>query len=58
MQLQGDEKSFKKSVKILGFYMKILVVFVKDYKEVFEDCVTDLFNLMLDILKYVCNSVL
>ncbi|XP_041369472.1 uncharacterized protein C1orf112 homolog [Gigantopelta aegis] len=51
VQSQGDEKAFKKSVKILGFYMKILVVFVKDYKEFSGVCVTEVFNLMLDILK-------
>ncbi|KAK2142952.1 hypothetical protein LSH36_892g00000 [Paralvinella palmiformis] len=46
---QSDEKTFTKTIKVLGFQMKVLVAIVKEYECVLADCIADIISLMLNI---------
>ncbi|XP_022322195.2 FIGNL1-interacting regulator of recombination and mitosis-like isoform X2 [Crassostrea virginica] len=44
---QGDEKGFQKSLKILGFQMKILVMLVRDFREFVDRCEDQVYTLIV-----------
>ncbi|KAL5011681.1 hypothetical protein ScPMuIL_010232, partial [Solemya velum] len=55
---QGDEKAFKKSVKILGFQVKILVVLVREYThDLDNDCEMQIYSLLLEFHKCLPPSL-
>lgn len=44
---QGDEKGFQKSVKILGFQMKITVTLVREYSDYLSESGSDVFKVFI-----------
>ncbi|KAL3870196.1 hypothetical protein ACJMK2_038277, partial [Sinanodonta woodiana] len=54
---QGDEKTFQKSVKVLGFQMKIIVKLVQDFIDYLSDCEKQLFDLLVFIQKNMPPSL-
>lgn len=48
---QGDEKGFQKSVKILGFQMKIMVSLVRDYVHTINGCEKNIYATLIQIHK-------
>jgi hypothetical protein len=44
---QGDEKGFQKSLKILGFQMKILVMLVREFADVIHSCEEQIYSLLI-----------
>ncbi|XP_064649424.1 FIGNL1-interacting regulator of recombination and mitosis-like [Lineus longissimus] len=53
----GDEKSFMKSVKILGFQVKILMVLVKELLDLLGESARALYSLLLHVHRYVPPSL-
>ncbi|XP_076092431.1 FIGNL1-interacting regulator of recombination and mitosis-like isoform X2 [Mytilus galloprovincialis] len=54
---QGDEKGFQKSVKILGFQMKITVTLVREYSDYLSDCGTDVYKLLIHLQRMMPPSI-
>ncbi|KAK3588511.1 hypothetical protein CHS0354_022985 [Potamilus streckersoni] len=54
---QGDEKTFQKSVKVLGFQMKIIIKLVQDFIDYLSDCEEQLFQLLIFIQKNMPPSL-
>jgi hypothetical protein len=50
---QGDEKGFQKSVKILGFQMKITVSLVREYQDYLSDCGSDVYKVLIHLQRLV-----
>lgn len=50
---QGDEKGFQKSVKILGFQMKITVSLVREYQDYLSDCGSDVYIVLIHLQRLV-----
>ncbi|XP_046577979.1 LOW QUALITY PROTEIN: uncharacterized protein C1orf112-like [Haliotis rubra] len=57
VQSQGDEKAFVKSLKILGFQVKILVILVKDFRDYLGQCEKEVFELVLSIHRLLPPSL-
>ena len=47
MLSQSDEKAFTKSLRILGFQMKVLTALVRDYHDYLSDSVPGIHKLLL-----------
>ena len=54
---QGDEKGFQKSVKILGFQMKITVSLVREYQDYLSDCGSDVYNVLIHLQRMMPSSI-
>ncbi|XP_060078013.1 FIGNL1-interacting regulator of recombination and mitosis-like [Ylistrum balloti] len=54
---QGDERGFQKSVKIVGFQMKVLVMMARDYIQSLSEAANAIYRLILHLLRYVQPSV-
>ncbi|XP_071096600.1 FIGNL1-interacting regulator of recombination and mitosis-like [Haliotis cracherodii] len=57
VQSQGDEKAFVKSLKILGFQVKILVILIKDFRDYLGQCEKEVFELILNIHRLLPPSL-
>ena len=55
MLSQGDEKAFMKSLRILGFQMKVLNALVRDFHDYLSGCVPDIHKLLLQLNRCVCT---
>ena len=47
--LQWDEKTFTKTIKVLGFQMKVLVAIVKEYECMLSECIGGIVSLILTV---------
>ncbi|XP_061164185.1 FIGNL1-interacting regulator of recombination and mitosis-like isoform X2 [Saccostrea echinata] len=54
---QGDEKGFQKSLKILGFQMKILVMLVREFSDVVHGCEELVYSLLLTLMRLLPPSL-
>uniref|UniRef100_A0A8W8LMT6 Uncharacterized protein n=1 Tax=Magallana gigas TaxID=29159 RepID=A0A8W8LMT6_MAGGI len=54
---QGDEKGFQKSLKILGFQMKILVMLVREFSDLLDRCEQQVYNLLLTLHRLLPPSL-
>ncbi|XP_048778622.2 uncharacterized protein C1orf112-like isoform X2 [Ostrea edulis] len=54
---QGDEKGFQKSLKILGFQMKILVMLVREFADVIHDCEEQIYSVLITFLRLLPPSL-
>ncbi|XP_062570983.1 FIGNL1-interacting regulator of recombination and mitosis-like isoform X2 [Saccostrea cucullata] len=54
---QGDEKGFQKSLKILGFQMKILVMLVREFSDVIHGCEESIYGLLLTLMRLLPPSL-
>lgn len=54
---QGDEKGFQKSVKILGFQMKIMVSLVREYSSYLSDCGQSVYKLLIHLKRLMPPSI-
>ena len=50
--MQADTELMSRSVKVLGFEMKILISLVTDYSDQIGDCTQNIYNLILLIQRY------
>ncbi|XP_033731188.1 uncharacterized protein C1orf112 homolog [Pecten maximus] len=50
---QGDERGFQKSVKIVGFQMKVLVMMTRDYVHSLCEASSAIYRLILHMFRYV-----
>lgn len=53
LQTEGDERGFQKSVKIVGFQMKVLVMMTRDYVHGLRDAHSAIYRLILYLLRSV-----
>ncbi|XP_062573041.1 FIGNL1-interacting regulator of recombination and mitosis-like isoform X1 [Saccostrea cucullata] len=54
---QGDEKGFQKSLKILGFQMKILVMLVREFSDIIHGCEEPVYGLLLTLMRLLPPSL-
>lgn len=54
---QEDEKGFQKSLKILGFQMKILVMLVREFSDLLDRCEQQVYNLLLTLHRLLPPSL-
>ncbi|XP_069136724.1 FIGNL1-interacting regulator of recombination and mitosis-like [Argopecten irradians] len=54
---QGDERGFQKSVKIVGFQMKVLVMMVRDYIHSLNEAATAIYRLILHLFRYMPPNI-
>lgn len=54
---QGDGKGFQKSLKILGFQMKILVMLVREFSDLIDSCEQQVYNLLLTLHRFLPPSL-
>ncbi|GFO00680.1 hypothetical protein PoB_002718500, partial [Plakobranchus ocellatus] len=48
---QGDDKAFSKTVRILGFQMKVLVALLRDFADYLGECEASILDLLLSLHK-------
>lgn len=54
---QGDEKGFQKSLKILGFQMKILIMLVREFSDLIHRCEEQVYSLILTVHRLLPPSL-
>ncbi|XP_021355307.1 uncharacterized protein C1orf112 homolog [Mizuhopecten yessoensis] len=54
---QGDERGFQKSVKIVGFQMKVLVMMARDYLQTLHGAASTIYRLILHLFRYIRPSL-
>lgn len=53
----GDDKAFTKTVRVLGFQMKVLVALLRDFIDYLGDCETSLLRLLLNLHRLLPPSL-
>ncbi|KAK3728759.1 hypothetical protein RRG08_013487 [Elysia crispata] len=53
----GDDKAFSKTVRILGFQMKVLVALLRDFSDYLGECEGNVLSLLLHLHRYLPPSL-